>query len=56
MLKLTVLSLPMRTDLYRQAYPAGDYSQVDNPEKNTSVYIDLMSNGSDCPSGAVIKN
>ena len=51
-----VVPSPMRTDLYRQAYPAGDYSQVDNPEKNTSVYIDLMINGSDCPSGAVIKN
>jgi len=46
----------MRTDLYRQAYPAGDYSQLDQPEKNASIYIDLMSTGSDYPSGAVIKN
>ena len=41
MLKLTVIiPSPMRTDLYRQAYPAGDYTQLDNPEENTSIYIE----------------
>lgn len=51
-----VVPSPMRTDLYRQAYPAADYSQLDKPEKNTSIYLELMSAMSDYPSGVVIKN
>ena len=51
-----IIPSPMRTDLYRQAYPAADYSQLDKPEKNTSIFIDLMSTESDYPSGFVIRN
>ncbi len=51
-----IIPSPMRTDLYRQAYPAGDYTQLDNPEENTSIYIDLMSSGSNYRSGVVLES
>ena len=51
-----IIPSPMRTDLYRQAYPAGDYTQLDNPEENTSIYIELMSSGSNYRSGVVLES
>jgi len=51
-----VVPTPMRTDLHRQAYPAGDFSLLDTPEKNAEIYIKILTEGSRYKNGEVIKS
>ena len=45
----------MRTNLYRQAYPAGNYSVIDEPEKNVATYINILNGSFNYKSGDVIE-
>ncbi len=50
-----VVPSPMRTDLHRQAYPAGDFSLLDTPEQNAETYIKILTEHSCYKNGEVIE-
>ena len=49
-----VIPTPMNTNLHREAYPAGNYSLLDDPKTNIVPYLELLKGGSKYSSGEII--